>query len=246
MRSKNFGCPGLTMDSINPLDGGPDATELIAYLQASAEKTRAYFSRELHGELGGLLVAVALDIAFVEQALPHDDQLRQRLARARSTLAAAIELKRKTVEALRPSILDNFGLFEAIKWEVKNESARTRLPCSESYPNVEPKFTPDAAIALFRIAQESLGVALRHPSVKTVHVALDIDTDTVRIGVSHDGEASHQTPATEDLFAICSIAYRAHALGGRMNVTRVPGGGAQYSTTVPLARLTEIPKIIGV
>jgi signal transduction histidine kinase len=120
------------------------------------------------------------------------------------------------------------------------------LPCSESYPNVEPKFTPDAAIALFRIVQESLGVALRHPSVKAAHVALDIDTDTMRIGVSHDGEASTQAPVPDDLLAICSIAHRAHALGGRMRVTRVTGGGVQYSTTLPLARLTVIPKINGV
>jgi signal transduction histidine kinase len=234
------------MEFIAPLDNSPDAAELIAYLHASAEKIRAHFSRELHGEMGGLLVAVALDIAFVEQALPHDDQLRQRLARARSTLAAAIDLKRKTIETLRPSILDNFGLFEAIKCEVKNESARARLPCSESYPNVEPKFSQDAAIALFRIVQESLGVALRQPSAKAAHVALDIDTDTVRIGVSHDGKASNQIPAPDDILAICSIAYRAHALGGRMRVTRVTGGGAQYSTTLPLAHLTVMQKITGV
>jgi signal transduction histidine kinase len=236
------------MDFVAPLDSSPDANEVIAYLHASAEKARASLSRELHGELGGLLVAAALDIAFVEQALPNDDQLQQRLARARGTLAAAIDLKRKTVETLRPSTLDNFGLFEAIKWEVKNESARARLPCTESYPSVEPKFSQDAAIALFRIAQESLGLALRHPSVKAVQVALDIDvdTDTIRIGVSHDGEASTQMPSPDDKFAICSIAYRAYAWGGRMRVTRLAGGGVQYSTTLPLARLTGIPKITGV
>jgi signal transduction histidine kinase len=233
------------MEFIAPLDNGPDATELIAYLQASAEKTRAYLSRELHGEMGGLLVAAALDIAFVEQALPSDDPLRQRLARARGTLAAAIDLKRKTIEALRPSILDNLGLIEAIRWEVKNESARARVPCSETYPTAEPKFSRDAAIALFRIVQESLGVALRQPSVKAAHVALDIDTDTVRIGVSHDGKASNQMPSPDDIVTLCLIAHRAHSLGGRMTVTSITGGGVQYGATLPLTRVIALQTVSG-
>lgn len=226
------------MESFAPLDACPDANEMVTYLQTSAEKARAFLSRELHDEMGGLLVSAVMDIAFAEQALPIDSHLRRRLARARDSLAAAIDLKRKTVETLRPSILDNFGLFEAIKWAVKQESRRARLPCSEIYPNCEPAFTQDAAIALFRIAQESLSVALRQPSVKAIHLALDINIDTLRICVSHDGMTSDQTFAQDDMFAIRSVAHRVHALGGRMAVTGISEGGALYSATMPLARLT--------
>jgi signal transduction histidine kinase len=226
------------MDSFAPLESCPDANELVAYLHASAEKVHARLSRQLHDEMGGLLVSAVMDVSFAEQALPNDDRLRQRLARARDTLAAAIDLKRRTIEALRPSILDNFGLFEAIKWEVKQESRHTRLPCTEIYPSFEPAFSPDAAIALFRIAQESLRVALRQPAVKAIHVALYIGGDTFRIDIKHDGNASEQMLAHDDIFAICSIAHRVRALGGRMAVTAITGGGALYSATLSLARLT--------
>jgi signal transduction histidine kinase len=225
------------MEFITPLDGCPDATALIEYLQAAAEKTRAGLSRELHNEMGGLLVAAAMDVAFAEQALANDDRLRQPLSRARNALAAAIDLKRKVIERLRPSTLDNFGLFEAIRWEVKQESGRAGLSCSERYPDSEPKFSQDAAIALFRIAQESLGVALRQPSVKAAHLALDIDADTLRLCVSHDGVASSGTLAPNDVLAICAIAHRVHALGGRMTVTGLSGGGAEYVASLPLAPL---------
>jgi signal transduction histidine kinase len=225
------------MEFIAPLNSCPDAYEMVAYLQALAEQTRAHFAKELHDEMGGLLVSAVMDVAFAEQALPADDRLRQRLARARGTLAAAIDLKHRTIETLRPSILDNFGLFEAIRWEVKQESRRTHVPVSETYPAFEPSFLPDAAIALFRIAQESLGVALRQPAVKTIQVALDIGGDTLRIGVKHDGKTTDQMLSQDDIFLICSIAHRAHGLGGRMTVTAVTGGGAFYSTKLPLAQL---------
>jgi signal transduction histidine kinase len=226
------------MEFFAPFNSCPDAYEMVAYLHASAEKIRARLSRELHDEMGGLLVSAVMDVAFAEQALPNDDRLRQRLARARATLAAAIDLKHRTIETLRPSILDNFGLFEAIRWEVKQESRRTRVICSDIYPAFEPSFLPDAAIALFRIAQESLRVALHQPAAKNIQLAVDIGGDTLRIGVKHDGKTTDQMLAQDDIFAICSIAHRAHALGGRMTVTAITGGGAFYSTKLPLAQLT--------
>jgi signal transduction histidine kinase len=86
--------------------------------------------------------------------------------------------------------------------------------------------------------QESLRVALRQPAVKTVHVGLDIGGDTLRIGVKHDGKTTDQMLAQDDKYAICSIAHRVHALGGRMTVTATTGGGASYNATLPLAQLT--------
>jgi signal transduction histidine kinase len=226
------------MESLAPVDNCPDANDLVSYLQASAEEVRTSLSRKLHDEVGGLLVSAVIDISLAEQALPADDPLRQRLARVRGSLADAIDLKRETIEFLRPSILDNFGLFEAIKWEVKCRCRRARLPCNEIYPDMEPAFTKEASIALFRVAQESLIVALRQPSVKVTDIKVAIDGNTLHLTVSHNGETSAQTHAQKDLFLICSIAHRVRALGGRMAVTSMSGGGSLYSTSLPLARLT--------
>ncbi len=225
------------MNFIAPSGCNPDADEVIAYLQTVEEKFRAGISRELHDEMGGLLVAAAMDVGFAEQALAKDDRLRQQLSRARTALAAAIDLKRKLIETLRPTMLDNFGLFAAMRWAVKQESGRAGLPCIDSYPDPEPKFTQDASIALFRIVQQALIVALRQPSVSAASVALDIEGDTLCIGVSHNGQSETPAPLPEDALALCSIAHRARALGGRMTVRGNAAGGALYVADLPLARL---------
>jgi signal transduction histidine kinase len=228
------------MDSFAPLDSCPDANEMVTRIQAGTEKDRALLSRELHDEMGGLLVSAVMDIAYTEQNLQMDDRLRQRLARVRSALAEAIDLKREIIENLRPTLLDNFGLIEAIKWEVKHECARTQLACTGSYPDKEPTFTQEAAIGLFRIAQESLKIALRQPSVKATHIAIALDAGEAHIAVSHDGEANSVADlARDDFFAICVIAHRVHALGGRMTVNNRDQGGAVYYATLPLAELTS-------
>ena len=68
-----------------------------------------------------------------------------------------------------------------------------------------------------------------------------LDTNILHLTVSHNGETSAQTHAKKDVFVLCSIAHRGHALGGRLTVTSLSGGGCLYSTSLPLARLTVPP-----
>jgi signal transduction histidine kinase len=226
------------MESFAPLDSCPDANRMLARLLTSLEEDRACLSRELHDDMGGLLGSVIMDIEFAEKHSPPDVRLRQRLTRARGVLSNAIALERKMLEALRPSILDNFGLFEAIRWEVKRQCQHAKVECTENYPDLQPAFNPESAIGLFRIAQESHRVALRQPGVRNTRVAVSINQGMLDIAVSHDGEEGAAENLTEDdLFAICFIAHRARFLGGRTIVENVREGGAVYRAILPLSRL---------
>jgi len=226
------------MDSFAPLDSCPDANRMLARLMTSLEEDRACLSRELHDDLGGLLGSVIMDLDFAEKHVPLDLRLKHRLTRARGVLSSAIALERKMLEALRPSILDNFGLFEAIRWEVKRQCRRAQVDCVEKYPDSQPTFNPEAAIGLFRIAQESHRVALRQPGVRVTHMAISVAEGMLELAVSHDGdEAAAESLSEDDLFAICFIAHRARYLGGRTLVENLAQGGALYRSTMPLSRL---------
>jgi signal transduction histidine kinase len=229
------------MESFAPLDSCPDANRMIERLLISLEEDRACLSRELHDEMGGLLGSVIMDLEFAQQHIPLDVRVRQRLTRARGVLSNAIALERKMLETLRPSILDNFGLFEAIRWEIKRQCRRAHAECVETYPDTQPLFNPESAISLFRIAQESHRVALRQPGVKITHLTVDISQGMLVIVVSHDAEESVAEKLIEDdLFAICFVAHRARSLGGRMTVINGREGGTSYRASLPLARLIAV------
>jgi len=229
------------MESFAPIDSCPDANRLIARLLSSLEEDRACLSRELHDEMGGLLGSVIMDLEFAERHIPLDVQLRQRLTRARGVLSNAIALERKMLEALRPSILDNFGLFEAIRWEIKHQCRRAHAQCDDSYPDTQPSFNPESAISLFRIAQESHSLALRQPGVNATRMMVGISRGMLDIAVSHDGEErAAEKLGEDDLFAICFIAHRARSLGGRLTVTNGREGGPWYRANLPLARLITV------
>src|SRR5580765_3218747 len=89
-----------------------DLSELSTQLQSVAEKERAALSRELHDELGGLLVAARMDVCWLEdKAATSDADVQQHFQRVHDALEAGVELKRRVVENLRPSLLDNLGLY---------------------------------------------------------------------------------------------------------------------------------------
>src|ERR1700679_3982907 len=130
---------------------------LVTHLQNVAELKDTALSHELHDELGGLMGAAIMDLDAVRRVKPALSQnALNRVDRVKRTLEQAIELKRRVTEELRPSILDNFGLFAALRWQFKKTWSNSDVVSTESFPNVEPQFESHATIALFRIAQEAL------------------------------------------------------------------------------------------
>jgi signal transduction histidine kinase len=214
-----------------------ELVELSTHLQNVAEREKASLARELHDELGGLLVGARMDISWAEQHLTKNDaDLKQRLHRVQQNLSAGVDLKRRIIEELRPTLLDNVGLFAALRWQMKETCGRAGLKCIESYPDEEPRFKSEASIALFRIAQEAFGNILKHSGAKTADISLDMDDETLLMRIADDGIgippdqfmsiASH---------GFASMRHRVRALGGRLDVRSPTSGGTMLIVQLSIA-----------
>jgi CHASE3 domain sensor protein len=97
-----------------------ELTALSTHLQGVSEQEKSALARELHDELGSLLVAARMDLSWLQQRLPTSDpSIETRFKRIHESLSAGVDLKRRVVEELRPTLLDNMGLFAAIRWQFK-------------------------------------------------------------------------------------------------------------------------------
>jgi signal transduction histidine kinase len=221
-----------------------ELTALSTHLQGVSELEKSALSRELHDELGGLLVAARMDLSWLQQRLPtNDPNIEQRFKRIHESLSAGVDLKRRVVEELRPTLLDNMGLFAALRWQFKETCRRAGLKCTESIPEFELKFNPDAAIGVFRIAQEALTNILKHAEAKSADLAIEIEGDTFILRVSDDGKGippSRLQIATSH--GLASMRHRIAALGGSWDVRSPDGGGTVVTALIPLSRmlLTEV------
>jgi signal transduction histidine kinase len=215
--------------------------ELVAlstHLQGLAEREKASLARELHDELGGLLVGARMDISWAQQHLLRDDSdLKQRLARVQQNLAAGVDLKRRIIEELRPTLLDNVGLFAALRWQLKETCGRAGLKCTETYPDEEPRFASEASIALFRIAQEAFTNILKHSAAKAVDVAVLTEGGNIVLRIADDGKG---IPAGRldaiGSHGLASMRHRTRALGGTFEVASAAAGGTILLARIPAAR----------
>jgi len=214
-----------------------ELVELSTHLQNVSEREKASLARELHDELGGLLVGARMDISWAEQHLTKDDaDLKLRLNRVQQNLAAGVDLKRRIIEELRPTLLDNVGLFAALRWQMKETCAEAGLECSESYPGEEPHFKSEASIALFRIAQEAFSNILKHSRAKTADISLDIDHETLLMRIADNGIGMPAERFTAiGSHGLASMRHRARALGGRLEVRKPASGGTMLIVQIPIA-----------
>jgi len=218
-----------------------ELVELSTHLQSVAEREKASLARELHDELGGLLVGARMDISWAEQHLAKNDpDMKLRLQRVQQNLSAGVDLKRRIIEELRPTLLDNVGLFAAIRWQLKETCASAGLKCVQSYPEVEPKFTSEASIALFRIAQEAFTNILKHSGAKSMDIGLELNGDAMVMRISDDGKGiSESQQSAIGSHGLASMRHRVRALGGRLDVRSPPGGGTTLLVRIPIDRALQ-------
>ncbi|HET9645815.1 MAG TPA: CHASE3 domain-containing protein, partial [Burkholderiaceae bacterium] len=131
-----------------------ELSSLSTYLQTSTEREKSRLARDLHDELGGILTAAKIDASWLEGfAATAEPDVQQRMRRLSASLDEAVEVKRRVIENLRPSLLDHLGLAAAVEWHVQETCGSAGLECEVKLPEEMEPIPPEVAIAVYRIVQ---------------------------------------------------------------------------------------------
>ena len=211
---------------------------LSRHLISVSEEEKSRLARELHDELGANLTAISIDINAVSTRLkPDHADLAGMLERARATLVDTVQLKRRIVENLRPSLLDNLGLSAALHSYCDDYARVTGLDCEALIDGEVDAAGPIQAIAVFRIVQEALNniakyAQARHVIVHLVREAGWLSLEVIDDGVGIEPEAARK-PKSHGLLG---MRERALLLGGSLQVKRgVNDVGTCVEALIPLA-----------
>ena len=237
--SSGSGAPGdRDPGSGAPGDAAASASGLIEHIQGVMEHQKAVLARDLHDELGGLLVGAVMDLAWAEQHMSAPPaELKQKLVRARQTLAAAIDMKRKLIEELRPTLLDNVGLFAALRWHVQAACKRAGTTCIIDVPEEERRFLPNVPIALFRIVQEALAVIVARKPIASTEFTMTVDRRGVAILIRSDaaGKPSEEDSGMNaDVHYLAAVQQRVASLKGDFHHDYIPAVGTRITVRFPL------------
>ncbi|HEY4341296.1 MAG TPA: sensor histidine kinase [Steroidobacteraceae bacterium] len=236
------------MEQNNPVAGVPESlderaaelSELAANLQTMAESEKILLARQLHDELGGALVGAKMDLSWLRRRIGSTDpDIIARWDRLERALETGIAFKRRMVEQLRPTLLDNLGFYAAARWLVEESCTEAGLECELDLPLPEPLLSKEVGIALFRILQESLRNVARHAGASrvTIKVLADRHEQSVSLLVTDDGVGiSPDRLKTLGSHGLGSMRHRICAIGGQFRVRSIPGQGTEIAVMAPIVK----------
>lgn len=215
--------------------------ELSASLVEAREEERHRIARELHDELGQRLTALKLELATLDRT----DDARARADRTQAMIdlvddtAAAT---RRIAMDLRPPMLDDLGLHAAIEWLAHDFERRTGLRVVLQLDTVPEWIETKTATALYRIVQEALTNVVRHARATEVQIAVVLKDEAIEITVQDNGDGFVTLPPhrPRGSFGLIGIRERVLLLGGQLNVSNAPEGGAKLLVSLPLLK-TGVP-----
>lgn len=218
-------------------------SKLSSRLQEISETEKSALARELHDELGGLLVATKMDVVWLRRKLENGDPaLAERWNRVLHSLEEGVDFKRRIIENLRPTLLDNLGLVAALRWLTDETCRRAGLRCRESYSDALPDLGPDVNIALFRVAQECLMNIMKHAQATEVEVDLVADASMVYMTLRDNGVGiAPDRIGVAQTHGIASMNHRVTALGGSLKIGRASSGsGTVIEVCVPIPQVAAV------
>ena len=240
-RDRRLRTPGSESDRPPSATGRSDLEALSRQLQYITEKEKAQLARALHDELGGLLIAVKMDTSWLHKRWPSPTpEVQARWERVFKVLDEGVDFKRRVVEDLRPTLLDNMGLIAAVRWVAQETCERAGLHCAARYPEHDPTLSDDASILVFRLVQEALNNVVKHARATDVRIEMSSSAEALDLlvednGVGIDGRAASSTA----LHGLTIMKLRVSSLGGTLNVGAAPDGGTSIRARLPTQRLPK-------
>ncbi len=213
-----------------------ELSELSNYLQSAREDEKAKLARDIHDELGGILVSAKMDVSWVEERLrASDPESAAKLERTLQVLDDGVQIKRRIIEDLRPTLLDNLGLSAAMEWQVQEICERAGLECAVATPKDDSPIAPQVGIALYRILQEALTNIVKYARAHSVSVDLGLTAETVTLLIEDDGIGIPPNAQSNLLsHGIAGMRQRVRALNGEFAIARKPEGGTTIEVNIPM------------
>ena len=222
--------------------------ELSAYSEQVREEERTRIAREVHDELGSLLVALKMDVNWLHKRLGEQGersreaadgmrtQMRCKCQNMSRLIENAVDNVGRIITDLRPSILDHQGLWAALDWQAQEFSQSAELVLDWRMEVPAGLCLPDAtAIAVFRIFQEMLSNVGRHAQASAIDIAIAVVDGQLHLHVQDDGVgATRQALEAPTAYGVMGMRERARQLGGELHIASEPGAGFCLQLQIPL------------
>ncbi|MBC3301153.1 sensor histidine kinase [Pseudomonas sp. SWRI18] len=209
-------------------------SDLVNRLLRAQEDERKRVAYDLHDGLAQTLAGLHQRLqGFAGRCPTLPDALAADLQAILSLAQHSVGEGRQLIAGLRPTVLDDFGLFKALDKEadrLRDAGIQVlwRSHCAARLPS-------SVEIAVFRIGQEAINNVLKHAQASQVELTLELRDETAILQVDDNGKGFAHDPHRDgaDHVGLATMQERASLLGGNFSCTSLVGGGTQVQASVP-------------
>jgi len=213
------------------------------------EKERKNLSRELHDEAGQTLVALKINLEMVSKLMSKDTvQAHKYLDESEKILNNTIRVLRNMSFFLRPTILDDLGLVDAIESYASVFTARTNIAVDVRSNLEARRFKQDVELSFYRMVQEALTNVVKHSEAKNVHVQIYEEGSELILSVQDNGngfDVKKESEKQTDTHAVGLLGMRERfaSIGADLSILSAPGEGttliARYQSNIEVNKVVE-------
>ena len=198
---------------------------------------RNRMAREIHDTLAQGFTGIVLQLEAAEQSLSDSpSSAASHIDRARRLARESLSEARRSVWALRPTILEKRRLADALRAEARilQDEGRVQVSCHVS--GIARDLRADVEEALLRICQESFTNIRRHANAERAQVRLTFANDSVKLSIGDNGVGFDPDAPREGSLGLIGINERARQCGGVARIASAPGEGTLVEVDIPLER----------
>jgi len=208
---------------------------LTEHLQNIREEERTHIAREIHDELGQQLTAIKMDVAWIDKKTPEETtDIKRKLKNIIGLLDGSNQSIRRILSELRPQILDDQGLLEAIEWLGRQFSENTGIAVKFTTPEKDIKVSEQIATSVFRICQEAFTNIIRYSHANNISISIKVIEENISLIIEDDGTGFDPASVqNKKSFGILGMKERVLSLNGKFELISSPGKGTKITVKLP-------------
>jgi signal transduction histidine kinase len=209
--------------------------QYVSAVIAAQEDERKRIARELHDSTSQSLTSLLIGLRTLGDTV-NTPAINHHVDELRGIAAGTLEDVHALAFQLRPSVLDDLGLPEALRRHVNDCRKRYPLEIDLAIHGLDERLPPEIETALYRIIQEALTNIVRHAGAQTASILVERMSDKVLTIIDDDGSGFDPgfINASDGHLGLYGIRERAELLSGELVIESEPGSGTSLFVEIPL------------
>ena len=217
--------------------------KFAAHLQNVREEERVLLAREIHDELGQILIAIKIDMGMLKQNIlkginkEHTEEVLLKFDALFALVDNTIKTARKIMTDLRPEVLDLLGFIETIRQHLNAFQERYKIKCIFENSISSLDLDSQQSVALFRITQEALNNIAKHSKATELKVIIELKNDKLSLEITDNGigfDENHKI--NSDSYGLIGMKERVFLLDGELIIKGKKNHGTSIKVVMPYVR----------